>query len=95
MLLKNNNYERKDSEKRFRKKEKGKVRKEKKNVREDKSVSPPLSESIIGHIGRPQQIPLPLNEYPSTNLQGVHMIFAGKKRIIQKMISLFAFSPLL
>ena len=26
----------------------------------------PLSESIIGHIGRPQHIPLPLNEYPST-----------------------------
>ena len=44
----------------------------------------PLSESIIGHIGRPQHIPLPLNEYPSTNLQGVHIIFNGKRRITRK-----------
>ena len=66
------------------KKEKRESKKGKEECTRRQICVAPLSESIIGHIGRPQHIPLPLNEYPSTNLQGVHIIFNGKRRITRK-----------
>ena len=63
--LKNNNYEKKDSKKR-QQKEKRESKKGKEECTRRQICVAPLSESIIGHIGRPQHIPLPLNEYPST-----------------------------
>ena len=76
------------------KKEKRESKKGKEECTRRQICVAPLSESIIGHIGRPQHIPLPLNEYPST-LTGRSYNVCWQKKNYSKTISLFAFSPLL
>ena len=91
--LKNNDYEKKDSKKR-QQKEKRESKKGKEECTRRQICVAPLSESIIGHIGRPQHIPLPLNEYPSTLTRRSYNVCWQKKNY-SKMISFLAFFPLL
>ena len=81
------NRKRNTAKKRVRKKKKRESKKGKEECTRRQICVAPLSESIIGHIGRPQHIPLPLNEYPSTLTRRSYNVCWQKKNY-SKMISL-------